>query len=204
MKIDIGPYTSDIIPVGRWERSYEIWRSGSFYLDEKDYTWYDKIILGSLDKLSDLVRPLNRWSNNRKRRIKIKYHNYDTWGLDNTLALIILPGLKQLKATNHGFAQVAEEDGPDHLRGPENDEERWNWVMDELIWAFTQIVEDYPVDFTSGTSDWVWTTTDLGLQRLDKGPNHTFTVDFDAQKQYNDRIDRALILFGKHYRNLWD
>jgi hypothetical protein len=39
--------------------------------------------------------------NNRK--ISIHIDKWDTWGMDNTLAMIILPMLKQLKATKHGI-----------------------------------------------------------------------------------------------------
>jgi hypothetical protein len=214
MKINIGPYRQDLVPVRRWERNYEHFRSDSFYHDEMDWKWFDKVVYKTFDVLSDVFAPINKWSNNRSRKVKIKYDPYDTWSLDHTLALIILPGLKQLKATNHGCPQVANEDLPTACLKDASAEERWEWVMDEMIWTFEEIANEYPGEeaFYSGDLDFVRTKVDVhgnenpegNLYRMDKGPNHTFNVDFEARKKYDERIQRGLILFGKYYRNLWD
>lgn len=208
MIVDIGPYRRDLIPVTRWEQRYEDWRfkRGNVDLYYGPDEWYDRLVLKFFDKLRDLVAPLNRWSNSRPRKIVVEYDNYDTWGLDHTLALIILPGLKQLRNTNHGFGEVAPGDAPESLV----EEPRWLWVMDEMIWTFEQIIE--PQDFYSGESDIMWVPVDEKGNRdpqgdwheMVKGPNHTFTVDIEAEKAYNDRIANGLRLFGKYYRGLWD
>ena len=57
------------------------------------------------------------YSPNQKTRIKI--HNYDTWSMDETLAPIILPMLKQLKETKHGAPAVEFKDVPEELHPPE-------------------------------------------------------------------------------------
>ena len=49
---------------------------------------------------------------------------WDTWDMDPTLALIILPMLVQLKETKYGHSKITEE--------------RWNEILDEMIWAFKQ------------------------------------------------------------------
>ena len=54
---------------------------------------------------------------------EIVIHSWDTWSMDHTLALIILPMLKQLKATKHGY--------PSDLN-----EEEWDSILDEMIYAF--------------------------------------------------------------------
>lgn len=87
----------------------------------------------------------NRWFS-RKRKVKIKYDDYDTWSLDHTLSLIILPGLIQLKETNHGYAIVDSDDLPTACLKDASGEEQWEWVMDEMIWAFTQLAEDHVSD----------------------------------------------------------
>lgn len=209
MIVDIGPYPSDLIPVSRWEEKYERWRmkNGEFkaFLDTPD-EWYDRLIYKAFDKLRDLVAPLNRWSNSRPRKIVVEYDKYDTWGLDHTLALIILPGLKQLYATNHGFFTVDPSDIPEEF----GDQARYRWVMEEMIWAFEQILE--PQEFTSGNWDMTWKSVDEDStpnpegkwREMVKGPNHTFTVDTEAENAYNDRIANGLRLFGKYYRGLWD
>ena len=64
-----------------------------------------------------------------KQRTSIKIHNYDTWSMDDTLALIILPMLVQLKETKHGY--------PADLT-----EQEWDEILDEMIWAFEQKCRD--------------------------------------------------------------
>ena len=51
-----------------------------------------------------------------ERKIVIHIDDYDTWSMDHTLAPIIAPMLKQLKATKHGAPFVDDEDVPEHLR----------------------------------------------------------------------------------------
>jgi len=94
----------------------------------------------------------------RQQKVKVRIDPWDTWSMDHTLAPIILPMLVQLKATKHGSPDVNDKDVPKHLRSTsappkENDwdiddnwHKRWEWVMDEMIWAFEQKNLD---DFTS-------------------------------------------------------
>ena len=144
----------------------------------------------------------------------VKYHAHDTWSLDHTLALIILPGLKQLKATNHGYGGVDYNDLPHAWLKDASGEDQWEWIMDEMIWAFEELANDCPGEeaFHSGTPDIVWTKVNVhgeedpegNFSRMDNGPNHTFHIDMEGRKKYNDRIQNGLILFGKYYRSLWD
>ena len=46
----------------------------------------------------------------------IVIHPYDTWSMDHTLALIIVPMLKQLKETKHGAPNVDASDVPMYLK----------------------------------------------------------------------------------------
>lgn len=74
----------------------------------------------------------------------IHIDQYDTWSMDCTLALIIAPMLKQLKENTHGAPFVDNEDVPEELRS-ESDTlglgdthfQKWDWVLDEMIWAFS-------------------------------------------------------------------
>ena len=50
--------------------------------------------------------------NDKKRRVEVKIHRYDTWSMDHTLALIIHPMLVQLKEKNHGYFSTESEDAP--------------------------------------------------------------------------------------------
>lgn len=134
------------------------------------------------------------WIHNKKHRnIKIHIDDYDVWGMDHTLSLIILPMLIKLKAAKHGAPLVDDEDVPPELRStvepPAPDDEnygavdgkhfeRWDWIMDEMIWAFNEIAE--------GTDPHI------------DGLGHE-----NWQAHYN-RVLNGTTLFGKYYRGLWD
>ena len=91
----------------------------------------------------------------RKRKIQVRIDKYDTWNMESTLSYIIIPMLKQLKETKHGSPSVDDADVQKELRStsvPEKENEgdiddnwhdRWDWVLDEMIWAFEQINEDW-------------------------------------------------------------
>ena len=129
-----------------------------------------------------------------EQKIKVHIDPWDTWSMDHTLAPIILPMLKQLKATKHGAPAVDLEDVPEELR-PTNTEEwqklykeggetddkffkRWDWVLDEMIYAF---------DCKANKDD--------VYMRFD---------DRDEMQKEQDRISNGFRLFGKYYESLWD
>lgn len=170
----------------------------------------------------------------KKRKIKIRIDKYDTWNMDSTLAIIILPMLKQLKNTKHGSPIVDLEDVPEHLRatttedydsqltfdfykehevkeGQVDTHARWNWVLDEMIWAFEQLQPDvdWQEQYTSGCVDWRSKKSEKQyngqhLYEMVEGPKHTYKLDYDGMKKHQDRIDNGLRLFGKYYQGLWD
>jgi hypothetical protein len=37
-----------------------------------------------------------------------------------------------------------------------------------------------------------------------QGPKHTAETDWDARKEYGNRIQNGFRLFGKYYQSLWD
>lgn len=155
-----------------------------------------------------------------ERKIKVRIDPYDTWSMDHTLALIILPMLKQIKETKHGSPYVDNEDVPEHMRhtlskGPDDYETedrwihyKWDWVLNEMIWAFeTHLNEAWEDQFRHGQPVYDDTLFDDGneYQRPQlKQTNPDYWVDYDKIKEYNDRIDNGFRLFGKYYRNLWD
>ena len=89
-----------------------------------------------------------------KQKTSIRIDRWDTWSMDHTLAHIVLPMLVQLKETKHGSPFVDDEDVPEELRSTsappkendydtdDNHHKRWDWVMDEMIWAFEQKQDD--------------------------------------------------------------
>ena len=197
MKINIGPYLT------YWGPN-QISEAILFWLP-KDHSYVEK--LGDmLDCIPGFTKMCNWIYNNRQRRIQVKIHPYDTWSMDATLALIILPMLKQLKETKHGSAMVDQEDVPENLRTVEVDqfgeyigwEERWNWVLDEMIWAFQN--HDPRVDFEDQFYDQGWFDHNASLrENLDK-----MKFDRDGYTAWMNRKQNGFRLFGKYFTGLWD
>jgi len=227
MKINIGPYKSDIIPVYSWEKYYEFWRRPeTCYLPEEEYTKFDKFVFGFLDKISDLVRPLNRWANSRKRRVKVHIDSYDVWSADHTLAMIIHPVLVKLKETKHGSPVVDDEDVPENLRANKKDHSdyseedstlhvRWAWVLDEMIWTFGQHgLEDDSDQFyhNSDQLEMVTKPTDDTKKKYSilyfnhqKDPTKPpYFRDDEGLKKHAERKENGRRLFAKYYESLWD
>lgn len=185
-----------------------------------------------VEKWSDRLLPISRaiqWAWDLVDR-KINYvhiDRWDTWSMDHTLGHIALPMLRQLRATKHGAPLVDDEDVPENLRSTaapakENDWDtdanhflRWDWVMDEMIFAFEHKLDDSWQDaYRSGEHDLVWTPVDKDgnevakgdhkYYRMDHGPKDTYQCDYDAIRKVEERIQNGFRLFGKYYQALWD
>ena len=159
------------------------------------------------------------WFDRRTQKVKVRIDRWDTWSMDHTLAPIILPILVQLKATKHGAPMVDMKDVPKELRatkkqldayGKNGDVdpkhfERWDWVLDEMIFAFENKVNDnWEEQFETGTSDIQWKKLEDGNYEMVKGPNDTREYDWEGRKAYQERISNGFRLFGKYFENLWD
>ena len=156
----------------------------------------------------------------RRRKVTVRIDQYDTWSADSTLALIVLPMLVQLHATKHGAPLVDDAEVPDGLglrstEAPPKENEwdtdanhfkRWDWVLDEMIWAFQQLQPecDWESQFHTGVHDIQWEPAEKGMSKMVAGPKDTHKFDADGYKAHSDRIDRGLRLFGVHFRSLWD
>ena len=168
--------------------------------------------------------PTHRWYHNflhkvfgykNEQAIYVKIDKWDTWSMDHTLAHIVAPMLIQLRDTTHSFNTVDIEDRPEHLIGTlpatnshepdEFAEQAWDWVITEMIFAFESKHEDWEEQFYSGESDITWEPVENSdCFELVNGPNHTFEIDMDGMKKYQERITNGFRLFGKYYEGLWD
>jgi hypothetical protein len=171
------------------------------------------------DRHDTLLSRFLTWVHGKQERtVKVHIDNYDTWSMDSTLAYIILPMLKQLKEKQHGAPYVDLKDVPKELHGKkltkkQRDDgdvedkhfERWEWVMDEMIFAFeSKIDSSWEEQFQSGESDIQWKKLENGCSEMIDGPNHTKVYDWDGRKKYEERIANGFSLFGKYYQGLWD
>lgn len=162
---------------------------------------------------------VNLYYDRQQQKIKVKIDRWDTWSADYTLALIILPMLRQLKETKHGAPNVDVSDVPNRLKpsqydiamyneNGQTDEkffDRWNYVLDEMIFAFESKVDDSWEDqFETGESDIQWRKLENGMSEMVRGPKDTKVYDWEGRKKYQQRISNGFRLFGKYYESLWD
>lgn len=225
MKIYIGPYQNHYscrIADKFCEKKYG--KTKYWSMKDDDFDRIDRII----EKIEDWCQSfLNATINklDRKRKVKIRLHPYDTWSMDHTLALIVVPMLKQLQETKHGSPFVDDEDVPEELRSSaareltpteknygHTDElfhKRWEWVLGEMIYAFeSELDDDWEEQFETGVRDWKTVEKDTpphGIGwTLEEGPNHTLKIDEEAKAAGWKRRKNGMILFGKYYNGLWD
>ena len=203
MKIYIGPYRS------RWISTihdrHMMRRYGLEWTDNAD--WKDR----AWEKAEDVLQwiynhTINLYLDKVELTVKVRIDRHDTWSMDHTLAHIVVPMLKQLKETKHGSPFVDDSDVPDELKSTnsppkeneydidDNHHARWEWVLDEMIWAFEQKTRD----------DW-----ESDYYKYEDDPTATFGMkcvweDREGRKAHQDRMSNGFRLFGRYYENLWD
>jgi hypothetical protein len=113
--------------------------------------------------------------------------------------------LVQLKDTTHGAPCVDDLDVPEELRSTnappkENDYDadaywfdRWDWVLDEMIWSFNEKNKDNWQEQYYGP--YIEKEDDLGEFEW---------IDDVGRKVHQERMSNGFRLFGKYYENLWD
>jgi len=142
-----------------------------------------------------------------EQKIQVKIESWDTWSMDHTLAHIVLPMLVQLKATKHGGPFTDDKDVPKALRSTnapakendwstdDNHFKRWDWILDEMIWAFNQKSrDDWESDFYEYKKN--DDTAQFGLKLV--------WEDRKGRAAHQKRMSNGFKLFGKYYENLWD
>lgn len=223
MKVYIGPYKNWIGPYQIADKIF-FWVDRNAYLEDDDprqKRWDYRISEKLGDWLADSwVSSFCNWVHEKRgdQKIKIRIDRHDTWNMNNTLAVIVHPMLVQLKEKKHGAPYVDDEDVPEHLRStaapPKENEwdtdafhfERWDWVLDEMIWAFGQYADPNSEEkFYSGNVDIKFEKNEgTEYSEMITGPNDTFKVDREGMKVWVERMNNGTRLFGKYYRNLWD
>lgn len=222
MKVNIGPYRNWYSSRNFNEYYYKVkYLKPSWEVSESEYDWCDKFFEKFCDFIDVLLTPVNAIAY-RDRKIKIHIDDYDAWNADHTLALVAYPLLQKLKETKQGTASVDIKDLPksfvyvkteSDIKGFTYSETAWEYILDEMIWAFKQIIDEYaeedqyienPDQLTHS-----FTKLDNGSSRIDfniqKDPNKPpYKRNDEAIKVYQERISNGLILFGKYYRSLWN
>lgn len=165
-------------------------------------------------RLEPVCQALHRFLDVIHPRVEyIKLDPWDTWSLDNTLAEIILPGLRQLHKTKQGAPFVDDEDVPAELRStaaePKENEwdtdsnhfARWDWVLEEMIWAFEQKVNDE-------ADSQFFDHSECGDEKFpwNKDGQYVSRVKYDqaGHEAWSKRKANGFRLFGKYLESLWD
>jgi hypothetical protein len=189
-----------------------------------------------LEKLESAIRwfcnnTVNHIVKHRKRKISVRIDRQDTWSMDHTLAYIILPMLKQLRATKHGSPYIEPEDIPENMHlteretavfdhgsydktlnatdeeieaASENFHAQWIWVLDQMIWSFEQEVDEEN-DYKNYYDPYEPGEIVEGDSLFSKEERlKTGKFNADKCKAYNERKQLGFTLFGKYYQALWD
>lgn len=154
----------------------------------------------------------------KKRKVKVKIHNYDIWSMDHTLSYIILPMLKMVKDGKYGAPYVDDSDVPEELKSTNTEPKehdydvdslhfkRWYYVLDQMIWSFEQIQDDnWESQYHSGVIDFkfVQCEDNPNLSEMVNGPNDTHVFDREGYEKHQAKISNGLRLFGRYFQNLW-
>ena len=122
---------------------------------------------------------------NKAHHVDIDDH--DIWNLDYTLACIIHPALVRLKESQHGYPELWEDGMCYHeyytrqLHIDFIDED----VESKYLWQKWQDILD----------DMIYAMEIIATEKI---------YDIDLDTYDNERVDRGLELFGKHFCSLWD
>ena len=193
MKVKINNYPNRLIcniHTNHMNKKYE-------GLSYENQTHEDYVLEAIEDAIQSVYNVFNWiWYDRRPaQRINVHIDRWDTWSMDHTLANIVLPMLVQLKRTKHGAPNTDNADVPKELRMSKKDTaqfakdgstddkffKRWDWILDEMIWAFNQKCRD----------DWM---QDYDYNKWDS----------EGVKAHQERMSNGFKLFGKYYENLWD
>lgn len=214
MKVKISNYNS------RW-----ISKVHTRYMDKKygRFEWDDN--KDWKDRMWERVEDALQWFYNHTinlildkrsgQKVNVRIDYWDTWSADHTLAYIITPILKKLKDGKQGAPWVDDEDVPEELRStsspPKENEydlddnhfKRWDWVLDEMIWAFEQKTryDGWEGDYYEYEHfDPIKESEDFG----EKIGIRLKWEDREGREAHQKRMNNGFRLFGKYYESLWN
>ncbi len=161
-------------------------------------------------------------------KIDISVVPRDVWSMDHTTALIILPLLLQLKNQMHGvpseFVDGVGTDSDDNYCFDYIDEDKndvfekgvgkWSDILDQIIWAFYQVVEgNYSDLYHHGQMKVTWkpieiTNPTTGVvekmhEMVNDNPEEHW-YDHEGHRMHEERMREGFLLFGKYFMSLWD
>lgn len=124
-----------------------------------------------------------------------KLKNVQLWNLDATLARIIASGVYQfMKMERHTIPNCLTSDNKIDCEQEEELCKQWDAVLNEIVWTFSEIADNYP---NSPIDAWL----DSHKETADKQIPEEI---FENMKVYKERIANGKQLFVKAFDDLWD
>ena len=201
----LSPYTI-LKTICFWEKDEDRIYNLNEEIDNPYVKWVNFLnpICGAWQKFLDFIHPRFNY---------VKIDQWDTWSMDHTLAHIIHPMLVQLNKTKHGAPYTEDDDVPEYLRShmaqPKENEwdtdslhfMRWDWILNEMIWAFEQELKDddesqFFDDSECGDEKFPWNKDGQYESKL--------KLDTEGLEKHQKRKANGFRLFGRYYQNLWD
>lgn len=163
----------------------------------------------------------DKWRKGSVKKCVVEVGYGDEWNADWTIATIVLPLLKKLKEKKQGAPFVDEGDVPEHLRPlgsvskddpnfPWKDEnffKRWEYALDEMIFAMQEIANDNenepPYHTKQGEMLFGEIDAVTGFGEITFEGWETTPESVAANKAYHERIRKGCMLFGKYFQSLW-
>jgi hypothetical protein len=148
----------------------------------------------------------------KNRAVNVRIDSWDTYSLDHTLALIILPALERFKKDRKKCPGVPStmflDTDPVDKHGNHTDaaikiaEKRWIEAIDKMIWSFKELLfeKEYKKCFKKNGKKWKTVKRENGNSEL---VETGFDFDKSRYQEVMLRRQEGLELFGKYFDTLW-
>ena len=164
---------------------YKTNKYGDWLLDHIAYGW--RIYYKYYD--------VKRWFIDVYQRTRYGVADSECWSLDYTLTKFILPRLKHFKKINV------------HTHPPDITPERWEEILDELIWTFEYMLDEEkfnpmpPVMYVRGNIDQYFENV-----KREQTPEQKQAWENYIKKsqELEERRKKGMLLFAEYYQQLWD
>jgi hypothetical protein len=164
---------------------YRTNKYGDWILDHITYGWriYDKYYV------------VKRWFIDTYQRMRYGVADSECWSLDYTFTKFILPRLKHFKKINI------------HTHPPQITPERWQEILDELIWTF-EYMEDVEKFNPMPPVMYVRNNMDDYFKNINREKTSEQKQAWDEYLKKNEELEerrkKGMLLFAEYYSQLWD
>lgn len=112
-----------------------------FWCSDDDYRVEHLAAKLSCSILSKVIRKIDTVLHSRE---VVVIEEHDVWDMDQTVAMLVLPMLKELVKQKDSFGRVNPLDCPSTCV---SNKERWTYVVNEMIFAFDATINRDPINW---------------------------------------------------------